>query len=459
MTIAAGHPAHAALADFYARAAVRARLAEFLRGSGTAAAYGGARWLHGAEDAPVVQAMDRVPSILDEGADLFRGAADDGGTLLLLDVDFVHPADPGEASRDPGRCFRRLEAAHRAARGVFADHGIVPLVVMTATGYRYVARAAVGGRLHEGMAALGASDHWTPPANGSAEARRAEEAHRGAGRLVEFLAHRVVHEARVTSELPVALADVPPAGADPFVRVDPSAYADRAADLLLRSAFSSDQTALVTRPGSTTPFVVVLPCGDAGLDDLLALRTDLEAAASYAARVSVAIPDVPEACTILRDHDHSGLAAFQAELDHSPVAADWVPAAPGIFDPESAAPCSNAVLRYPSPRLLQPRHLRTIALTLWSTGWHPRSIAALVAARYREPHDWGTHWLRHDPDRAASFFVRLFCAAAADGLDDGLFTCETESRHASCPAGGCGYDLGVLFRRLRTLRARNEAHA
>jgi hypothetical protein len=466
MTMAAGLRAHAGLADYYGQTAVRARIAEFFGGrpdgsfSATgAAAYGGVRWVHGPEDVPLPRRVSDVGAVQSEGADVFRTLSDDAGALLVLDLDFVHPSDPGEHWREPARCFVRIRHAHEAALAAFARHGVVPLVLVNAAGYRYVARVPSGGALYRSLVALGGADGWAATACRRGEGSDAAAAHRGAGRLVELLAHEVVRTARRSSLLPVVLADVPPAGPDPFVRVGPCAYADAPEAVHLRSAFSSDQTALVTRPGAPVPFVIVLPSDGRDAADLLATRVDLARAATYAETASAVIPEVSDASGLLRAYERSELAAFHAEMDHAPLAADWARSPAGLFDPESAAPCASAVLRYPAPRLLQARHLRTVALTLWSTGWHPRTIAALVRTRYEEPHDWGTHWLRHDPARTASFYVRLFCAAAACGLDDGRFTCETEGRHAPCPPGGCGYDLGQLFRRLRTVRARDEAHA
>jgi hypothetical protein len=466
MTMAGDLRAHADLADYYERPAVRARIAEFfgVRPDGSASAtgaaeYGGVRWVHGPEDAPQPRSVSDLAAIQSEGADVLRTLSDDRGTLLVLDVDFVHPSDPAEPWREPARCFARIRHAHEAALEAFARHGVVPLVLLNVAGYRYLARLRSDAPLYRALAVLGAGDGWAATTCRRDEGSDAAAAHRGAGRLVEFLAHEVVRAARAAGPLPVSLGDVPPAGPDAFVRVDPCAYADAPEAVHLRSAFSSDQNALVRRPGAPVPFVIVLPSGGQDAAELLATRIDLARAASYAETARAAIPDVREESHLLRAYERSALAAFHAEMDHAPLAADWARSPAGLFDAESAAPCASAVLRYPAPRLLQPRHLRTVALTLWSTGWHPRTVAALVGERYQEPHDWGTHWQRHDPARTAAYFVRLFCAAAACGLDDGLFTCETQARHALCPAGGCGYDLGLLFRRLRTLRARDEAHA
>lgn len=459
MTSLATVRAHGRLAAYYSQEAVRARITEFFGApvdGAEAAAYGGVRMLHGPEDSAVPRPRAELDSILDEGADVLRPMADAGGVLLALDLELVQATD-AVLSRQPAASLGLLEAARAAAAEAFARHGIAPLVLLQASGYRFLARVPGDGRLYARLAEAGGGDGWAARCCERASGRTEARAHRGAGRVVEMIAHDVVRSARAAGAPRVALAAAPP-GAAPFVRVDPTAYAHEPEHRYLRCAFSSDQTALLTRPGASASFTVVLPVtGDDR--DAIEARGDLSAAAELARGASAVVPDVPEDTRLVDLYERSALAAFHAEMDHAPLAADWARAAEGLFDVESSPPCASGVLRYPSPRLLQPGHLRTIALALWSTGWHPRSIAALVRSRYEEPHDWGTHWQGRDAARTAEYYVRLFCASAALGLDDGRFTCETEARHGLCPAEGCGYDLGPLLRRLRSLRARYEAHA
>ena len=270
--------------------------------------------------------------------------------------------------------------------------------------------------------------------------------------MVEFLAHEVVRAARAASLLPVSLGDVPPAGPDPFVRVDPCAYADARGD-------RPPAGALLHRPD-----VAADAAGrDRSVRGRAALRRTRPGRAPRGAWRSRTRGVVRGG---LQHGDPRGAGRSRASCATTSAARSppstprWITPRSPPTGPGARRDCSTRSRRRPARTpccatrcraCSQPRHLRTVALTLWSVGWHPRSIAALVRARYEEPHDWGTHWQRHDPAGTAAFYVRLYCAAAACGLDDGLFTCETQARHALCPAGGCGYDLGVLFRRLRTL--------
>lgn len=388
----------------------------------------------------------------DDAWGVWRPVSDEQGTLLVLDVDLV-AADGRLAARQPTASLAALAPARDAAAAAFARRGIAPLVLLGATGWRFVARFRAGSGLHDRLQALAGGAGWSARSCEIAAAAPHTRAYRAAGRVAEGIAHDVLRAAREDGVLPVALADVPPSDG-PFVRVDPTVYAETASAATIRCAFSVEPRA---DAHGAQPLVVVPWTGD--LAEMEAARTDLRAAAALARSVVAAVPDVPEDAPVLAQYERSALAAFHAEMDHAPLAAEWARDAHGLFDAESAPPCANAVLRYPVPRLVDPRHLRTVALALWSTGWHPRAIAALVRSRYEEPHGWGSEWRWHDPAASAEYFVRLFCASAALGLDDGRFGCDTESRLGLCPAGGCGYDLGLLLRRLRTLRARYEAHA
>jgi hypothetical protein len=385
--------------------------------------------------------LTALPALLAQGSDVCRSLADAGGTLLVLDVDYNTPADPGEPYRDPAACFARVEPSHEAVKATFAVHGIAPLVLMTGRGYHYVARAVRGGALHRALLEFGRESRLPVREDRLGARARADEdmerAHHAAGRILEFLLHAVVREANPRSPVPVALADLPPADGGPFVCLDITAYADPVVSRHTRCAFSSNQKAFLTAADPGEPFVLVLPRAGGSYDDLLPARRDIARAAWLADWLSAGIPDVADAPAWRTRYAASPLAALHAELDAG--LRDAVPAdeeAPG-----EPAPCVHPPLRHPNPWLLQPRHLRTVTLGLWSAGWPPGAIAREVQARFEEPHGWGGLWARYDPASRAAFYVRLFCGAAAAGLEDGAFGCESQATLGLCPGGPCEHDL------------------
>jgi hypothetical protein len=108
--------------------------------------------------------------------------------------------------------------------------------------------------------------------------------------------------------------------------------------------------------------------------------------------------------------------------------------------------CLRVPLGDPNPLLLRPACLRSIALGLWGLGWHPRSIAAIVASRFEQDRGWNPPFTRYDAVSRAEFYVRAFCGAVADGLDcAAAFTCETQSGRGLCESMRCSDAERRLF--------------
>jgi hypothetical protein len=429
-----------ALAAYYATPAVRDRIAEYAAGSLRLAAYGGRLRRHEADGGPVPLGGVALPQVLAEGADVCRSLEDAGGTLVHLDVDYVNADDPAEPYREPRATFARLEPVYRSVRGALAAAGVPAFELVTGRGYHFTARAPAGSALQRALRALGG-----PPGDGADAGRgAAEAAHTGAGRLMEHLAHGVIRSA--DCEVPVTLADVPPPGRGPFVCLDLSAYGDPVGARFIRTAFSAHQKALVSGFSGTAPVVFALPRGGAALEDVLQARGDAGAAAALASSSSSAIPEAASAPRWIRAYADDVLAWFHRRMDEAGRRPAGVIAEYARIPPERLPLCVRRALETPNPSLLVPANLRTVTLVLWSRGWHPADIAALVAARFRSGEGWGGLWQRYDPAARARFYVRLFAGAVAAGIDPpDSFTCCAQQARGACPGGLCGHELAGLF--------------
>jgi hypothetical protein len=450
------------LSTYYRSPEVRARIAEYCGGlpespeaftAWKIAGYGGTRKLHEQDGAPVAAEKEEWATLLDEGADVCRSLADRDGTLVQLDVDYTNVADRGEPYRDPATCFARVEPVYDALQEAFGRYGIHPLAVMTGRGYHFTLRVPSNTPFHSdlvGVGSLRASlDRRYETASGApAGAPAMGRAHDGVGRLLEHLAHEVLRRLGGRSPVPVALADVAPPGLGPFVCLDLTAYADPLFERYARCAFSGNQKAFVAGAAIERPFVVNLPRerGDA-MDDLLRDREDVVRAAVRARRADARIPDVANGQTWVDDYRRSALARFHGSFDAGPeMPPDLWPPAYDTLDLRALPLCVRLALEAPNPTLLTPVHLRTVALALWALGWHPRSVAAVVRSRYEKDFGWGELWRRYDPAARADFYVRVFCGAVADGLEDPVsFTCESQAARGACPGRGCGWELGSLL--------------
>jgi hypothetical protein len=436
--------AAAQVAAYYADPAVRARMAEYREGALGLAAYGGRERRQEPDLAPTPFTEEDLELRLEEGADICRSLADARGTLVQLDVDYVNPSDPVEPYREPGPCFERLEPVYDAVRGAFGDGGLEAFELMTGRGYHFTTRALRGSPLHRALERIGSRGADAEPGEPAREAARAA-AHRGAGRLMEAVAHAVAATTRTA--VPLTLADVPPPGRGPFICLDLSAYGDPVRSRYSRTAFSSHQKPSMLGLESA-PFVIALPRGGRRLGALLDARGDPRAAARLAATTATArIPDATDAPEWLWAYDDGVLAWFHRRFDDGPrlgprVASDRYARIP----PPDLPLCVRTALADPNPQLLVPTALRAVTLVLWSRGWHPSEIADLVRSRYEDECGWGGLWARYDPGSRAEFYVRLFAGAVVAGLDHTEdFTCQTQQRRGGCPGGECGHELGRLF--------------
>jgi hypothetical protein len=449
------------LSAYYRWPKVRARIAEYCGGVPEApeafdcwnlAGYGGRRRLHATDGAPVSVPNREFDALLEEGTDVCRALADRNGVVVQLDVDYTNPQDHAEPYRDPAACFDRLEPVYEGVHAVFARYGLRPFTVMTGRGYHFTLRAPRGGSFLSELVAIGSLPASLraryEAVDSPEEAVAMGRAHDGAGRLLEHLAHEVVRHLGRGTPVPVTLADVAPPGETPFVCLDLTAYADPVFERHARCAFSANQKASLTGIAPEKPFVIDLPREeDDRLDELLRAREDLRRAGARAALARTRLPDVYRATAWVEEYRRSRLAEFHRDFDAGPeVPREAWAYTYDSLDLRTLPACARRPLESPHPALLTPVHLRTVALALWGLGWHPRSVAALVRSRYERDCGWGDLWRRYDPAARAEFYVRLFCGAFVNGLEDpASFSCASQALRGVCPSPGCGWELERLL--------------
>jgi hypothetical protein len=443
------------LAAYYRSPAVRARMAEYCGGLPMSASgiggYGGTRRLSLPEGGPVAVPLEMWTRLLSEGADVCRSLSDAKGTLLQIDVDYNDPDDPGQPYHAPEVCFARLEPVYRAIRDVLEHYDIAAAAVMTGRGYHFTTLVPTGSALHDALRCLGS--------RAQAGASPGAQAHEGAGRLLEFLAHAVVRRAAAFATVPLTLADVPVPEGGPFVCLDLSAWGDPLSERHARCAFSSNQKAGMTNAAADRPFSINLPREEFALEELLAAREDPGEALRLAERAHAWIPETSDAVRLVAEYEASPLGGFHRDFDAGPeIAPDAWRWTYDLLDPKSFPGCVTLPLEHPNPALLQPVFLRSVALTLWAMGWHPRSVAGIIRSRFEHDCGWGDQWRRFDPARRAAFYVRLFCGAVVAGLDGPAdFTCESQAgRHVCGGAVRCSVAQKALFESLRRPLAERE---
>jgi hypothetical protein len=281
---------------------------------------------------------------------------------------------------------------------------------------------------------------------GVADAR----AHRGLGLALEFLLHRVLPRAALSSSVPVVVNNVDvgtgPGGRE-SVSIDLTHMGDPLDVRHLRAAFAVYQKHrfrpdLVGADAARLPALAVVPRRGRPLLEVLESRR-LECAATLAVS-DTSIPDVAAGVELLLDgYESSPLARWHRDfeaVDPQPPSR-WADTYDRL-DLAALPPCVANCLKYPNDLLLKPTHIQMLVRSLLARGWRAGHVAGLVWSRYSRSGLWGDHWRRVDPWTRAEFDVRIYAGLIAMGLDEGIdFNCVSTQEKGMCPGSGCRFDL------------------
>jgi hypothetical protein len=289
------------------------------------------------------------------------------------------------------------------------------------------------------------------------DARQAAAAE-GLGRLVEYMAHRVLARAMRTSAIPVVFnGTVVGSGhvGRECVSIDFSHVGDPLDVRLMRLPFSTYQGHRL-RPdifgsqAATLPPLAAIPRGRETLMTLLSAGRGLDAGVRAARKARSRLPDIARGLeALLAAYSQSRLARFH-RLFHAERAT--LPPEP-LAEPATVPPCVTAAFTRPNDRLLKPEHVQHVVRVLMARGARPAAIAALVQSAYEADHRWGDRWSRIDPRTRADFDVRVFAGMIATGLDSLVdFNCVSGQEKDICPREGCPFDLRTDRDRLAGVR-------
>jgi hypothetical protein len=455
--------------DYYRRTAVRERIRQYCGGGGlrpltcerlTA--------LRPDQDRPSWDSAcsypaDALDDLMAAGADIARSLWDTQHLLFHLDLDYHNVDRPSEPFTHPVETFFKLEPVYRAARHVLGRFGINPLVLMTGRGYHFTGRIPLDDLVIDRLAALAPG---TPAWHATFQTRqpgaapreldeRQARAYVGIGIVVEHLSHLIMRQAARRAPIPVVFngTDVGLGGyGRECISLDFSYAGDPLDTRYIRVAFGTYQLHAF-RPdifGTTAADLPAMVAVPRATSTVAFARLVTEArvpacAARLATRTDTRLPLVTDGvATLLTDYLGSPLATFHEQFyavkPHPPE--KWADTYDRL-DTRELPPCVTWPLRQPNDLLLQPARLQHLTRGLLAHGWHPRHIAGLVHSRYAQNHDWGSRWLRMDPQTRAEFDVRVFAGTIATGLDRGVdYNCVSAQEKGLCPwAADCRHDL------------------
>ena len=375
---------------YYRHPAVRARIAEYCSGSVGLAGYGGRGGLRASDMAPVPVGVGELTTSRRRRRRLPLA----GGSRRN-----AHPARrrlrqpaaiPAEANGTRHLLPPAGAGLSTRSRAALPGAGVAPSTLMTGRGYHFTARAV------RGLAAARRADRRRPALAPRCAPATSGDGRRAAGRVDGRGARRrgpaasrrsrtSVMRTASTADVPVTLADVPPPGRGPFVCLDLSAYGDprlqppRPLRLLLPPEGLRDRRrpgpAVRDRPAPRRP-VARSPCWRSGRIPRRRRGWPRRRATDSGRRRT------PRGGS--RSYRRQLLARFHRGFDEGPRSVRAPPPTSTRASlPRTCPLCVRRALEWPNPALLVPMALRTVALVLWSRGWHPRRVADLVRVALR----------------------------------------------------------------------------
>ena len=399
--------------------------------------------------------------ILEKGLDIFRSIWDRESILSVFDVEYFNLDYLGEPYLYPEETFKKLEPVYNAVLTVFHRLNIIPLVIMTGRGYHFTSRVALGTEAEKKLGEIGRIQDTLAGKYATSSGRR----HRsvsyshgcvfdGMGRLMEYLAHLVMKEAKGKTSIPVVCSEV---ACEPGIRgreavsLDLSMYGDPIYLRDVRCPFSSYQKHKMEKDKlgdevyERTPVMVTLPRrGLESLPELLKIRQNFRQAVEYAATGSTVIPDLSKSFeNLIRSYKRSRLYQFHKYFDSEEHDTywDWEKTY-DRFDLHSVPPCASHALSTPNDHLLKPTNLQILTKVLAGMGWHPKHIAGLIRSKFERDHGWGNLWLKYDAATRADFYVRTFAGLLCDGsLDGDEINCLSHRKKGYCWRPDCGFNL------------------
>lgn len=379
--------------------------------------------------------------------------------LVHLDIEHVHFDAPWEPMLYPKRSLFVQRDVVAAIDSLLAEFGLEALHLLTGRGHHFVWKIGRAGAAFAALvrlATLGdglrAAYAATQPPCGETVGEAAGAAWDGLGKVMEYVAHRIL-TASTRTPVPVEITAVvvgPGAHGREIVAIDLSEYADplhkRAVRLPFTAYLKAERRGWIPPPPARLPLLIAIP--DPG-DEEVAIRTmrDPDLAAAFADRVRTTIPDASVAMeALIAAYEKSELADFHRRfVAVEPDPPEQWSATYDRVDLGALPACVGRILEHPNDLLLQPGAIQLLVRVLLAEGWHPRHIAGLIRSRYERPYGWLTDFHFHDPTVRAEVYTRIFAGLIALGHDQMVdFNCTSTQEKRLCPGTGCAWNLEAL---------------
>ena len=377
--------------------------------------------------------------------DLARSLGDREHYIIHLDIEYVDLVSPESAIIDPGRAFALQQPTVNAIEECLVRYGIRPLHLITGQGHHFVWQFPKKSELSQLLIT-----EILPPSQKTQEKSHDDSIFQAIGLVMEYLAGEIKRKASRESTVPVEITAVAVGtgrdGRHELVSIDISEYGDPLESRVIRIPFTHYMkpwySGMVDRiPAQRAiPRLVTLPLHEIDIRQALEIRKSSAEITSLARRTLVTIPLQESGMTrLVEAYRHSNHFEFHQHF-YSWDPEKEIPA----LDVSGLPACVIHVLENPNDLLLKPAQLQLVTRTLLAQRRHPAEIAALIAGIFSDPsYRWmENYWEIYNPKMRSEFYVRLFSALVAVGIDEAIdFNCVSSQEKGLCPCSSCAMNL------------------
>lgn len=242
----------------------------------------------------------------------------------------------------------------------------------------------------------------------------------GIGRIWHYICMCVKEKARNLG-LPVTICD----SEHKCMNMDNSWAAFPGYMRIIRSPFSLHKKNIYKYIQSSEPLCDVIQVEYDGKNEfrcddynyLTKCMWDLDMAVEHSKKVTGTIPtDFDRLVPLIRDYYMSSpIYDFDSSFDHTPNLAPQEACHRAVNDHRISSNDQH-MIKYPNPRVLQPRILKKFIGNLLEIGWAPKHIGNLITDLYLQPqHNWKENWNKNIASTRANYWAR---ALGSDYLHD-----------------------------------------
>jgi len=398
------------------------------------------------------------------GLDLFKPLREKQDKFLYItwDIEYFNREDYSFLYKEYGEnqkwIFAQMAPVFEYISSLLNSYGIRYLIDVTASGIHIWSKISTDARVfkefaREGYLEESLIEKYNKVVAGDIKRQYPlplsyGRAYNTAGKLIEYLTHKVIRAGKRITPLPVTISDSSQGGetfAHSGISSDITQYAHPIYMRVLRLIGSMHQKVNMKFFEGAYPAIDILKVPGISYSEILNIMWNPDVADEYFADKSGKVPVSDEGwLNLLNEYCTSTLRKWHKTFESLPERVQKT------YSIKDHPPCIIANILSDNPRhaFLTPTNLQFIAEYMYEKGENLRAISRMVGELYSDPaYNWfdknthaGIDFEKYDAFTAANFWFRVYTGLYKEGLGRGL-DCQKIKRAGLCQLRNCYYKI------------------